>query len=250
MKTFLIVLVSILCALPSLAVSAVSFVKTSTQGSCSSAATCATSFGTLPSSGNAVIVTLSCWNGSAVCAVSSVTDNQSNTYTLAACKESADSRGKACIYYSSGIGTPSGTFTVTANVAASTSTEIVAVEYSGVATASPVDVNQSNAVLTGTADTGVSATTAQNDELSVCVASVSAANTNLAFTTPSGYTQRGIQNNANATIGFHSADKILTTTGTQQCAWTHSTTSEDGWGAQLITFKAATTTKAQLRRRF
>lgn len=225
---------------------AVAFVKASTQGSCGAASSCGSSFGSLPSSGNAVIVTTSCWNASVDCNVSSVTDNQGNTYTQAVClqQDTGVANNQACIYYAIPIGTPSGTFTVTANASASTYFEVIAVEYSGVSTTSPVDVTKSAKNTTGTSDTGASSSTTQANELAVCVSSVSANNSSLSYTTPTGYTRRGIQNNATTTIGFESSDKILSATDAQQCAWTHSTTSMDGWAAVLATFKASSSRRS------
>lgn len=237
----MVILLLLLLLIPVQSWAAVAFVKASTKSSCSNASSCGTSFGSLPSSGNAVIVTISCWNASVDCAVTSVTDNQSNTYSQAACqqRDTGVANNQACIYYAIPIGSPSGTFTVTANASASTYFEVIAVEYSGVATASPVDITKTAQGAVTTADTGASSSTTQADELAVCVAAVSANNAALAFTTPSGYTRRGVQNNAMTTVGFESSDKILSATGAQQCAWSHDTTALDGWSTALATFKAA-----------
>lgn len=238
LASYLVALAAWLLATPSGA--AITQIQASTQGSCSSASSCATSFGSLPTVGNAVVVTSACWNGTATCSITSFIDNQTgNTYTPF-CKQDPAGKSQACIAVVSSIRAPSGTFTVTANAATATSFEVIAAEYNSMLVYGMNDASASSTSATGTADTTASGATTQNDELSVCVMSQSGSSASLGITTPTGYTQRGIQNNANATVGFQSSDKILTTTGTQQCQWTHSTTGQAGWAAQLVTFKAGT----------
>lgn len=251
----LLALLGVLLWSPLDSIAAVAFVKTSTQGSCASAASCTTSFASLPAAGAPIIVAISCYTASADCAVSSVTDNQGNSYTQATCftNDTGVGNNQACLYYDESTTSPSGTFTVTANAASGSSFELIAIEYSGILTPTPVDVTKTAKNTTGTADTGASGSTTQADEVSICVASVAANNTNIAITTPTGYTRRGVAQNAQATIGLEFSDKILSSTGAQQCAWSHSTTSMDGWAAVLATFKAsaggAAPTFGVLRRR-
>lgn len=227
---------------------AITHQKTSTQGSCSNASSCTTSFASLPSAGNSVFVMIACWNNAADCNITSITDNQSNSYTYT-CQTDTFGNSQVCIGYDLSIGSPSGTFTVTANAAASTYFEVVATEYTPLA-ALDVTKGASYAALS-TADTGVSASTAQASELSVCAASIAAGDTNINITTPTGYTRRGVQQNATVTIGFEASDKILSSTGTQQCAWSHDLTLFAGWGALLMTFteSSGSSSFGPLRRR-
>lgn len=209
--------------------------KTSTQGSCASASSCSTSFASLPFGGSGIVAAWSCWNATADCNSTSVTDNQGNSYTFS-CSTDTAGNSQACLAKAFSIGSPSGTFTVTVNAAASTAFEVVAMEYTF---PSAADVTKSANAASGTADTGTSAATAQADELSICVMSQSSADTNINVTTPAGYTRRGVQQNANSTIGFEASDNVLSATGTQQCAWSHDTVGMAGWAAHLVTIKAA-----------
>lgn len=236
---------ALLVALASPAHAQFAFVKASTQGSCASAANCTSSFGTLPTAGNAVAVPIACWNGTAACNATSVTDNQGvgNTYSLT-CSTDTAGKSEACVAICPAIGATSGTFTVTVNAAASTAFELIALEYTVPVSPAIVDVTEPGNAAAGTADTGVSASTANADEVSICAMSQSSSDTNINVTTPTGYTRRGVQQNANATIGFEASDKILSATGTQQCAWTHDTVGMGGWAAQLLTLKASAPTSS------
>lgn len=239
-------LLFILVGMGSPAEAAISFVKSSTQGSCGSAASCSSSFGTLPSAGNTVFVIVSCWNGSADCNVSSITDNQGNTYTKTCVTDTAGN-SQICIGYDFVIGSPSGTFTVTANAAASTAYELIALEYAPLAS---VDVTKSDIYpASSTADTGVSASTAVANELSICATAVSAGDTNINITTPTGYTRRGVQQDASTTIGLEVSTKVLSATGTQQCQWTHDTVAFSGWAAVLMTFQESSSSVGIFKRR-
>lgn len=238
----MVILLLLLLLVPVQSWSAVAFVKASTQGSCSGVSSCASSFASLPSSGNGVIVAVGCWNSTADCNVTSITDNQGNTYSLT-CQTDTLGNSQACIGRALSIGSPSGTYTVTANAVASTYFELIAMEYTAT---SNLDVTKgASYVAVSTANTGVSAVTSQSDELSVCVMTQSSSDTNINVTTPAGYTRRGVQQNAGATIGFEVSDKILTSTGTQQCAWSHDTVAIAGWAALLQTF----TTSGSIPRR-
>lgn len=224
-------------------------VQSSPKGSCASASNCSTSFGVLPAAGNVVVVTLGCWNAIDVCAATQATDNQNNSYTIQGCQGDATGNSQACVLSGTVGSTPGGTFTVTVWAAAATAFEFVATEYSVPGGSVELDAVAHNASATGTADTGTSAATVASDELAVCVMAQSSANTNLGITTPAGYTRRGVEQNANATVGFESSDKILTSTGTQQCAWSHSTSGQGGWAAQLVTLRAAAAGGGGVRRR-
>jgi hypothetical protein len=211
---------------------AITYQKASTQGSCASAASCTTSFASLPAVGNSVFVALACWNGSADCSISSITDNQSNSYSYT-CQTDTAGNSQVCIGYDLQIGSPSGTFTVTANAASSTAFELIAIEYSPLIA---LDVTKGGQSSTGTADTGTSSATSQVNELSICVMSQSSSDSNINVTTPTGYTRRGVQQNAVGTIGFEASDKVLAATGTQQCTWSHDTVGMAGWAALVLTF--------------
>lgn len=221
------------------------FVKASTQGSCSNSSSCATSFGTLPVVGNGLGVMVACWNASG-CGITSVVDNQTgHTYTTT-CATDTSGKTQACIAKLPRILTSGGTFTVTANAASSTFFELVAVEFTNTGA---TDASSPGSSATGTADTGVSGATVQADEIAFCVMAQSSNQTNIAINTPTGYTRRGVQQNAVTTIAFEASTKILTTTGTQQCQWTHSTTGQGGWAALLSTTKSELIGSGVLRRR-
>lgn len=229
-------LILLLWATPVLADVTIIHTRDSVQGSCAAASSCSTSFSTLPLIGHSIIATGSCWNGTATCSAS-FADNQGHTYTTT-CKQDTTGKSQTCVSLIPVIATSSGTFTVTMSAAATTSFEVIASEFESVLTASPTDASKSATNSTGTADTGASSATTQASEVSICAMSQSSSDTNINVTTPTGYTRIGVQQNANATIGFESSYKILSSTGAQQCAWTHDTVGMAGWAAQLVTFKA------------
>src|SRR5258707_1321327 len=101
-------------------------VQTAPQAS-SGAASTATSFSTLPSAGNLIIVFGS--SGKDPNAIACA-DNQGNTYHLAV-KSSSAFTGPCAIFYAYNIGAPVGTFTVTISDPGAGSTSVAAVEYSG-----------------------------------------------------------------------------------------------------------------------
>jgi hypothetical protein len=74
-----------------------------------------TSFSSLPTAGNAVIVAIAITFGSPPAAVSGVTDNQGNTYQPVITKtDNADMHCLASLWWCAAVNTPSGTFTVSA----------------------------------------------------------------------------------------------------------------------------------------
>lgn len=213
------------------------------------------SFGTLPAVGSLVVVT--CFgqsNTGSFYNVTSVTDNQGNTYTLA--KTSVIGTQRSFIARAPNVAS-SGTFTVTVNNVNSTDNYLVcrASSFTGIVTSSPLD-QSGEATDPGpqAADAGVSTagSTAQADELVVACASIGGtgdANLNIGTAT-TGYIN--IVNEQDYTLhSTGSCDyKIVSSVGVQTANWSHDditgSGAQDGWTAIIATFKAAVSTRRQM----
>ena len=223
---------------------ALALVKSSTIGSGGPVASQATSFGTLPSAGNMIVVMISAWRAVPGANIASVSDNQGNIYTKAIDRNGAgaDTLCEASIWYCANIGSPSGTHTVTANPTAGSDNyiNVIASEISGQNTSSPLDATTSAAISsTGDVATGTTATLAQADEIVFIVASVSASNSNIAIDTPATYTRIGVNQDSTATIGFEASYKIVAATTAVTAQWSHDNTGQDEAAGVIATFKAA-----------
>lgn len=202
------------------------------------------SFSSTPAAGNTVIVMISGWQDPTGYAPGTISDNQGNTYQLAAENGCDGGPGNhlcyAGIYYAENISS-SGTFTITVDPPNTGNyIEWQAIEVSGLATSGAKDktTSDSGGGIASDAAVGPTAATTVADELVIAVTSVSQSDTNLNITTPSGYTQIGLNNDANATIGYQSSYKIISSTGTQSASWSHdNNTSNDEWAAAIATFK-------------
>lgn len=183
------------------------------------AASATTSFNSLPSAGNSVLVIIGVGGdggggNSGNIPANGVTDNQGNTYTkIATGPDPGPWAYRQFVFIATGIGTPTGTFTVTVDpdVPAMANWNTTLLEISNLAS-NPFDQTAAAAHgwnTTGTLTATTPATT-QASELAIAIGGFSDTST---VTIESGWTEsaRGIY--------FVTASKILSTTGTVSHAW-------------------------------
>lgn len=209
------------------------------------------SFTTLPATGSSIIVTILGWGSSADFTITSVTDNQGNgTYTQSFIS-GAQGLKQIHQYIKHGIGTPSGTFSVTIDLAQPTNvyTLAVASEVTGLDQTSTVDQVLGNPVTSTTLDASVgpTGTTTVANEIVYAMMTLDNGDSTLNITVPSGYTEILVEQNGVANEGGEVAYKIVTGTGTQSAAWTHDNTSQTGWVAGIATYKGLAVAAPPLR---
>ena len=181
--------------------------------------------------GNTIIVNVKTY----LATVTSMTDSQSNTYTLAVSSPGSGALATE-IYYAKNITGGSNTITI-----AFTGDWIVAAshEYSGLDTTSPLDKTASAAGGSGAGDSGAQTTTV-DDELIFGSEASGAALNGLAG---AGFTQRA---NLDWGGGCISEEKIVSSTGSYSATFQDSTSY---WAAAMATFKAGAPPPASGRRR-
>jgi hypothetical protein len=159
--------------------------------------------------------------------VTSITDNKSNSYTLALGPTDI-TNWRAYTYYASNItgGGSAITITITLSGATNAYFEIFASEFSGLATASPLD-QTSSATGTSTAINSGAKTTTQAAELIYGYAE----NNDNPHVTPPLVQRENLNNN------FGTADRTVTATGTYSVAGTLDSAAD--WHCHMLTFKAA-----------
>ena len=221
---------------------ALALVKSSTIASAANVGSLATSFASLPSAGNMIVVLVSAWRSSAA-NISSVTDNQGNTYTKAIDRNGGNGGlSEASIWYCASIGSPSGIHTITTNATAGVDNYIVVIasEVSGQDTSAPLDASTSAAIsTTGDVATGTTGTLSQANEIVFIAASVSGSSSNITIDTPAMYTRIGVQQDSNTYIGFEGSYKIVAATTAVVGQWSHDNTGQDEASGVIATFKAA-----------
>lgn len=206
------------------------------------------SFTSLPAAGNTIIVGVggAADSGTFDMPANGVTDNQGNTYTLVATSGGPGPYGvRGYIYAAYNIGAPSGTFTITVNPTTASGVSyqtIAAIEVSGLATASTVDVTGTGMGTSGTSTT-VTATgaTSQADELVFAFASADGdfPSCDCNLSAGAGWTQHHVDNGCGNSACVSSATRILSATETPSHTWTHNTGSSIGIPVVLATFKGA-----------
>ena len=222
---------------------ALTLVKSSTIASGAAVSSQATSFASLPTAGNMIVVLVSAWRDVLGANIASVSDNQGNTYTKVIDRNGGNiGLNEVSIWYCASIGTPSGAHTVTANPTAGADNYIVVIasEVSGQDTSAPLDASTSAAIsTTGDVATGTTGTLAQADEIVFIAASVSSSSLNIAIDTPATYTRIGVQQDSNTYIGFEGSYKIVAATTAVVGQWSHDNTGQDEASGVIATFKAA-----------
>lgn len=219
-----------------------SVIQAAPKGRTAGADTVSCSFGSLPVAGRAVIVMVFGYqsSGDPDFGTGAVTDNQSNTYVRAvqSAKQFGGTDGlRTAIFYCENIGTPSGTYTITANGANSNDgLTIGAIEVAGLLTASSLDKTASSlAAATTTPVSGTTATTAQADEFMVSVyAYYGGGVITITEDTGSGWTERVTETDSNTYTAGEGDSRTATSVGTYSHTWT---TSNGSYTACIATFK-------------
>lgn len=202
------------------------------------------SFATLPAVNNHVITASALYDGGPAAGLSAVTDNQSNSYS-----EDGDATGgggaSSATIYSCKVATSSGTYTITVDPTTASGLYIAwtAVEFSGLDGTTHKDKTGTNVSSSSTADASVTASVANStaDGVAIAASAISNADSdiNIGDTPPSGYTNIQVNEDANSYMGFSSVYKIYSGSETSSAAWSHDNTSQSGWAAAIVTYKAA-----------
>ena len=196
-------------------------VKAATPQTASSSVTVA--FAVAQTAGNLNIVAVG-WNDT-TSTVTSVSDSRGNTYTQAGTTVTGTGLRQA-IYYAKNIAAGSNTVTVAFNQAAAY-VDVRVLEYSGLDTASPLDVTAGAAGNSISANSGTATTTSANEL--IFGAGMTASGFNAAGT---GFTSRIIT----STDGDIAEDKVVSSTGSNSA--TGSLSSSAPWVMQMASFKA------------
>jgi IPT/TIG domain len=167
--------------------------------------------------------------GDTVRTVSSVTDSKGNAYALAVGPTKTTGL-TSTIYYARNIASGSNTVTVAFNGTAAYP-NVNVLEYSGLDTASPLDIGTSATGTGTTANSGSAQTTSGNELI------VGAGNPSSVFTSAgSGFSSRTIN-----TFGGIAEDKIVSNTGNYNAT---ATLTSGTWVMQMAAFRAGTSTSA------
>ena len=188
-----------------------------------SGTTASLAFSSANTSGNLIVVYV-VWDNPGTVTVS---DTRGNIYTAATARQTWGSNWSAQAFYASNILGGSNTVKATFGTAIKSFGIVYLHEYSGLATASPVDVSASAAGTSASMSSGAVTTTQANDLLFAAGAS---ANT---VTTPgTGFTTRLTG------FGNLTEDRVVTTTGSYAGTATQNASS---WVMQLVAFRVAST---------
>jgi hypothetical protein len=194
------------------------------------------SFTGTPTVGNAIIVAIECGGGT----VSSVTDNQGNTYSSKLQSTLTGGPWQAAIYECPNVTTSSGTFTITVNFSGATWGAGGAIEVSGLDTAGTLDKTGSVNTATNSTAPSVTASAANTntDDLVVAVfSSATGSGTNTITGPNTGYTSIFSHGDGNLSNSGAGGYKILSAGETSSAAWTQNQSS--GYAAVIATFKVA-----------
>ncbi len=193
--------------------------KSATQ---TSSASVAVTYAAAQTAGNLNVVAVM-W-GETTSAVSSVTDSKGNTYALAVGPTKGTGLSSA-IYYAKNIAGGSNTVTVSFNRTAGYP-NVNVLEYSGLDTASPLDVSAA-AVGSGTSGNSGSNTTTSANELIIGLG-----NPSTVFTGPgTGFTNRMIN-----AFGGISEDRIVSSTGSYNAT---AVLTSGAWVMQMVAFRGS-----------
>jgi len=199
---------------------AINFVQANYKTS-TSASSLAAAYPLAQTAGNLNVVSVM-W-GDTTRTVSSVTDSKGNSYALAVGPSKATGLTSA-IYYAKNIASGTNTVTVTFNGTASYP-NLNMLEYSGLDTASPLDVSAAATGSGTTANSGSATTTSANELI------IGAGNPSSAFNSAgSGFSSRVIN-----PYGGISEDKIVTSTGSYNAT---ATLTSGTWVMQMAAFRA------------
>jgi hypothetical protein len=189
----------------------------------------ASTFATAPKSGNTVIVYVAGYQAG----VLSASDNQGNTYSVAAHMENGNF--SVAILYATNISYSAGSFTVTVAGASSGYLTFAAAEYSGLAKVNVFDQQSCNMANSATPTAGPTAMTVQGPELLAAVFD-NETTSNDAIGMPSGFTSVWTENDASYNTGA-GGHRIVNVRGTYSAVFTSNQTINNY--ACVATFRAA-----------
>jgi len=184
----------------------------------------------------AAFVCVSVFDGS----VSSITDNQGNTFTAVGSKVNVD---VSCyIYYCADIGAaPTGTYTVTVNISAAGFHAGSAfgfwISNPGAGTILDKQGNASGTATSATVTCSGANAQAAEVVVAILVADNSPAPAGISDPATTGYTTFGVEQDAGTYIGGQASFKVLAATETSSAHWTW--TNSGAWAAYIATFKLA-----------
>jgi len=229
-KWFLLTCMALL-ALPRPA-GAIAFVRSASASSSTSSTTVAASFPT--NAAGDLLVVVAEWNDNG--ATATIADTALNSYSVALGPvDNPDSQFRQQIWFVANSAASAGTNTVTVTFSVAQAAKSILIhEYSGLNTSSPLD-RSASASGTGTAlGSGLTAATAQADELIFGIGTNDTAT--VTHTAGTGFTLRETQG-PSAGQRVSSEDKIVAATGQYNATFTASATGT--WTALVVTFKGA-----------
>jgi hypothetical protein len=224
---------------------AVTRTQVSTLSSVAASTTAGTNFATNPTAGNKIIVGIFAQSLGLV-DPTSVTDDASNTYTLALSYHLGTGFGDGVwIYYADNIALPgAGTLDVTVTWPGSYASSIQAVSYSGVATGAPAATNTHSAAPGTTNNSGAAGSGTSVLHFAAMGLSTGNNPANIATTAP--FTQEGAQQNGSTFFVGAVSDQI-NAAASQTCTWTY--TSANASQAGIAAWDASAPTDVAWTRR-
>lgn len=199
----------------------------------------AASFGVLPSVNNHIIVMYATQTGNSPPELSSVTDNQSNSYNIDVQKTNISAQYVVAALASAIAATSSGTFTVTVHFGGTLSGVWKACEVSGLATASWLDqTGTTEGTSTTTAIATASGANSQASEIVFALVSNNSANS----TPTTGYTEQ----DKDQTFKFEFAYKVVAGLETSSATWTYASSAQ--MAAVIATYKATASGGAAIKK--
>ena len=210
------------------------------------------SFAALPEIGNTIIVFVNsnaADPGTAVYDSLAVSDNQGNTYHLAAMSGNGGgnpvSDMRQFIYYASNIGRPSGTFTVSIDPVGAPAgwgfnSTWGAIEVSGLAATNALDVTGSIFAVNNTSQTvSTSSPTTQADALAVAINYSNSNDADINYGHDGTWTEHFLSEQPMNLVPISAVSKVLSSTGTISHQWTFDNGNNDNRNQSLIAvFKA------------
>ncbi len=200
-------------------------------------------FRNTPTAGNMVAVLVGGWDSGGF-TISSLTDNQGNTYTKRVEPGSSVNSSRCSIWTCENIAA-SGTFTITiTSSSAGSYIEASMIEIEGANTSSSTDVTASNTATNTSTDANVTAggAIAQANELwlSCCTIGISSS-TNVGLTTPTNVDWYNIRVNQNfsGNVAFSADYYVSSSVVTPSVQYSHNATTgaSNGWTCALLTIK-------------
>lgn len=168
------------------------------------------------------------------------TDDKSNTWNTTTAP-SGPVNSRAFVNYAMNVA--AGTTVISVDYGATQWINESASEYSGLATASALDVEASNTATNSTPTSGTTGTTSLADELVLATFGADGGSSSLGIDLPPGYTNLHIDQSGTNIVGHSSDYRIVSATGTQIADW-GSLTASPNWSGKIATFKGASSAPA------